>query len=72
MPTESELSELVTIYKNKGDPMECGNYRGIKLLEHGMKILEKVVEKRLRRIAKVDDMQLGFSPKKEPLMQSLF
>ena len=24
--------------------MECGSYRVIKLLEHGMKVLEKVLE----------------------------
>ena len=29
--------------------MECGSYRAVKLLEHGMKVLERVVERRLRR-----------------------
>lgn len=64
MPTEWELSELVTIYKNKGDPLDCGNFRGIKLLEHVMKVLEKVVDGRLRGLISVDDMQFGFSPEK--------
>ena len=26
----------------KEDPMECGSYRVIKLLEHGMKVIERV------------------------------
>ena len=31
-----QISELVPIYKGKGDVMECSLSRGIKLLEHGM------------------------------------
>ena len=27
---------VLPIYKGKGDPVECGSYRGIKLLEHAM------------------------------------
>ena len=40
MPKEWELSTLVPIYKGMDDPMECGSYRAIKLLEYGMKVLE--------------------------------
>ena len=43
----------------KGDPLECGNFRGIKLLEHGMKMFEKILECRLGKL-----MQFGFSPGK--------
>ena len=35
-------------------------YRGDKLLEHAMKIVEKVLERRLRHMVKVDEMQFGF------------
>ena len=31
-------------YKGKGDALACGSYRGIKLLEHAMKVLERVIE----------------------------
>jgi len=31
-------SEIVAIYKQKGDTMECGNYRVIKLMETALKI----------------------------------
>eukprot|EP00914_Ancora_sagittata_P032957 GHVO01066539.1.p1 GENE.GHVO01066539.1~~GHVO01066539.1.p1 ORF type:complete len:181 (-),score=22.67 GHVO01066539.1:64-606(-) len=41
IPEEWEKSEIVPIYKQKGDPLDCGNYRGIKLLEHLLKILER-------------------------------
>ena len=39
--------------KGKGDALECGFYRGIKLLEHVMKILEKIVESKVRDIVKM-------------------
>ena len=52
---------MVPIYKGKRDPLECGSYRAIKLLEHGMKILEKVLEARIRQIVELDEMQFGFT-----------
>ena len=51
---------MVNVYKGKGDALECGSYRGIKLLEHVMKILERVIEGRVRKIVRIDDMQFGF------------
>ena len=62
MPDDWKRSILVPIYKGKGDPLECGSYRAIKLLEHGMKILEKVLEARIRQIVELDEMQFGFTP----------
>ena len=41
--------------------MQCSNYRGIKLQEHGLKIIEKILDKRLRQIITIDRMQFGFS-----------
>ena len=64
IPREWELSTLIPIFKDKGDPMEYGSYRAVKLLEHGMKVLEGVLEKRLRQKVKIDDMQFGFVPGK--------
>ena len=40
--------------------MDCGAYRGIKLLEHAMKIVERVLEKRIRELVK----EFGFMPGK--------
>ena len=45
--------------------MECGSYRGIKLLEHAMKVVEKISEHRIRQQFEIDDMQLGFMKGKE-------
>ena len=41
-------SEIVTIYKQKGDAVGCGSYRGIKLLGCVMKIFGRVIERRIR------------------------
>ena len=38
-------SWLVNLYKGKGDALACGSYRGIKLLDQVMKILESPEEK---------------------------
>ena len=38
---------MLPIYKGKGDVMNCRAYRGVKLLEHGIKIVERVLEKRI-------------------------
>ena len=40
--------------------MDCASYRIVKLLEHDMKVVERLLEKRLRRLVKVDQMQFGF------------
>ena len=40
--------------------MECGSYRGIKLLEYVMKVAEKVFKNRIRQQIDIDDMQFGF------------
>ena len=60
MPTDWKRSILMPVYKGKGDPMECGSYRAIKLLEHAMKVVERVIERRIREQAHVDEMQFGF------------
>ena len=53
---------LVPFYKGKGDIKECGNYRGIKLTSHTMKLLERVIEARLRKEVRVAEQQFGFMP----------
>ena len=44
--------------------MNCGMHSDVKLLEHAMKIAEKVLEKRSRKIVTIDDMQFDFIPGK--------
>ena len=58
------MSVVIPIIKGKGDVMSCGVYRGVKLLEHAMKIVERVLESRIRLLVNLDEMQLGFMPVK--------
>ena len=51
---------MANVYKCKGDALTCGSYRGIKLLEHAMKVMERVIEGRVRKIVKIDSMQFRF------------
>ena len=40
VPDSSKKSKLIPIFKNKGDILECNNYRGIKLMGHFVKLWE--------------------------------
>ena len=62
IPESWQMSELVPIYKGKGDVLEYSSSRGIKLLEHGMKVAERVPKRRLRQAVEIDKMQFGFRP----------
>ena len=60
MPADWEESQMVHIFKQKGDILECGNHRGIKLTEHGLKVLERILDERFRDIVKIGKQHYGF------------
>ena len=60
IPTDWQESFIVNLYKSKGDALNRGNYRGLKLIEQVMKVLERVVEGLIRQRVKIDEMQCGF------------
>ena len=60
IPEDWSKSWMVSIYKGKEDALDCNSYRGIKLLEHAMKVFERIIEARLRKKVEIDDMQFGF------------
>jgi len=64
IPDDWRKSWMVCVYKGKGDALNCGSYRGIKLLDQVMKVFESILETRLRSKVKLDDMQFGFRPGK--------
>ena len=55
VPSDWEQSFIVCLYKGKGDALERDNYRGLKLTEQVMKVLERIVDG-------LDDSQFGFVP----------
>ena len=60
VPTVWEQSFIVCLYKGKGDALDRGNYRGLKLTEQAMKILERIVNGLIRQVVSIDDSQFGF------------
>ena len=71
MPDEWRESTITPIYKDKGDHVNCSNYRGIKLLSPTVKLWERVIDQRLRDIASISDGQFGFKSGSEPRMPYL-
>ena len=64
MPEKWIRSVLILIYKNKEDAQCCGNYRGIQLMSHTMKVWERIIEARLRDRVEIRKQQYGFMPGK--------
>ena len=59
IPTVRRMNILTHLYKGKGSNVtECTNYRGIKLMCHGTKLYERLVEDRLRQ--EISSTQYGF------------
>jgi len=56
IPEDWKSSMVLSIYKGKRNPMEGGSYRGIKLLEHAMKVVERIFENRIRQRINIDDI----------------
>ena len=52
IPTDWQESFIINLYKGKGDALNRGNYRGLKL----MKVLEGLIRQRVE----IDEMQCGF------------
>ena len=49
------------IIQTRGDVMHCEICRGIKLLEIGLKVYERVIERHIRERVELHDNQFGFS-----------
>ncbi|XP_037802998.1 uncharacterized protein LOC119597491 [Penaeus monodon] len=46
--------------EKKGDIQSCENYQGIKLMSHTLKLLERIMDSRLRQVVRIGRRQLGF------------
>ena len=72
MPIEWTLSIVVPVFKELGNIRNCSCYGDVKLLDHGIKVEELVLEKRLCRIVSVDVIQFGFMSREDQMMLYLF
>jgi len=55
IPEDWNSSTIIPIGIGKGNAIECGEYRGVRLLEHGMKVYEYVLEKRMRDMVAINN-----------------
>ena len=62
MPSEWNDSIIISLYKGKGEALDRENYRDLKLTEHILKVMERIIEDFIRNIVNIDDMQFGFMP----------
>ena len=62
VPSDLEQSFIVCLCKGKGDALERGNYRGLKLTEQVMKVLERIVDGLIRHVVSIANSQFGFVP----------
>ena len=62
VPSNWEQSFIICLYKDKGYALERGNYRGLKLTEQVMKVLERIVDSLIRQLVSNDNSQFGFVP----------
>ena len=62
MPTDWTMNIIIPIYKNRGDKLQCKNYRGISLLRTGYKILTTVLNNKLKKYTEhiIGEYQAGF------------
>ena len=65
-PTDWRRGVVVPIWKGKGDPQECNNYRGVNLLSVPGKVLARILLDRVRQklLTHQRHEQSGFTPKK--------
>ena len=59
IPSDWDDSFIINLYKGKGDALERGNYRGMKLTDQVLKVIERILEKCIRQIIDIDSMQFG-------------
>ena len=64
IPSRWDVSITLNCFKGKGAALDCSNYRGPKLIEHALKVFERVIENLLRDKVDIGTMQFGFMPGK--------
>jgi len=72
IPEDWKSSTTIPIYKGKGDAMDCGKYRRVRLLEHSMKVYEYVLEKIMRDMVAIGNYQFAFGQGRSSTAGAMF
>ena len=59
IPQDWEESFILNLHKGKGDALDRRNYRGLKLTDQVMKLLERTLDLYIRKVVDIDEMQFG-------------
>ena len=62
IPNHWSLLYIINCSKGKGDVLLSGNYRGLKLLDQVMKVMEPILATIIRTQVTIDAIQFGFMP----------
>lgn len=62
IPEDRKGSHTEHFFNGKGDALKCVSSRGRRFPEHGMKVIEEFLAKRLRRIIRLDKCLFGLCP----------
>ena len=56
IPSDWEQSYILNLYKGKGDALDRGCYRGLKLKDQVMKLLKRVLDSAIRNMVDIDEL----------------
>ena len=62
VPNDWHLSYISNLFKGKGDALSCRNYRGFKLQDQVMKVLQHILNTITRKQKSIDNTQFDFMP----------
>ena len=60
VPYDCHSSYIFNLFKGKGDALYCRNYKGLKLQEHLVEILEHILSTNIGELECIKNMQFGF------------
>ena len=60
-----DLNTIVNNYKVKGNPLERGNHSRLILIDHTLKILQRIINSSIRKQVEISELQFGFTPGSE-------
>ena len=55
-------SIIISLFKGKGDALSPSNYHGLKLTNHILKVIQRVLENIIRETVIISETQLEFCP----------